>query len=184
MHVAGEPGMGTEGSGRAAGAVSGRGREPLRVVLGVADAARCRGYQRLLAREGDILVVGEAHTCNQVLAMAGLDPDVLVLDSRLCPGYAPVLLHAVRRESPATRVLLLASPGLTPDLWAALAHGCRGYLDPRRAAPLLGRAVRAVGTGEAWVPRRMVGGLAEWLTLLADQSDSHPVQSGGLPSPP
>ena len=130
---------------------------PIRVVIadrGKSDRTVCRS---LLEREKDIRVVGEAASgLEAVSAAERLKPGILLLDLELFNGDGPSLLPVIRRRSPLTRVLLLTNRAPEAPTLDALSHGARGYLEKGALRTHLPRAVRAVGAGEAWVPRKMV----------------------------
>jgi chemotaxis response regulator CheB len=90
---------------------------PVRVVL-ADDAAEMRALLRwALLQSEEVAVVGEADDGDTVLAMvAGLDPDVVVLDLQM-PGPAPgALLTAMAHASPGTPIVTFS--GFEPALVA------------------------------------------------------------------
>src|SRR5262245_57118445 len=69
-----------------------------------------RGLARFLLEEKGLLVVGEAATMADVLLQVqGLKPDHVVLHEELALDHDPTVLAEIRRISPNTRVILLAS---------------------------------------------------------------------------
>jgi two-component system, NarL family, response regulator len=127
--------------------------------------ATCR---TLLEPEKGIRVVGEAASgLDAVTAAERLKPSILLLDLALFNGDGTVLLPVIRRKSPRTRVLLLTDDAPEAPTIEALSHGARGYLEKGALRTYLPRAVRAVGAGEAWVPRKMVGQLMARLAQLS-----------------
>ena len=141
---------------------------PIRVVI--VDRAKsgrttCR---TLLEPEKGIRVVGEAASgLDAVIVAERLKPSILLLDLGSFNGDGASLLPAIRRKSPLTRVLLLTDdPSDAPTL-EALAHGARGYVEKGALRTYLTRAVRAIGAGEAWVPRKMVTQIMARLARLS-----------------
>ncbi len=129
--------------------------------------ALCR---RSLERESGIAVAAEAPPGAGALALAArLRPDVLLLDFTRARLDVLARLPGIRHRAAGTRVLLLTAPRTAETLiLEALNRGARGYLDDAAIPALLGRAVRALHAGEAWVPRRMVSKLLDRLLRLAE----------------
>jgi DNA-binding NarL/FixJ family response regulator len=122
----------------------------------------------LLEPEKGIRVVGEAASgLDAVTAAERLKPSILLLDLKLFNGDGPSLLPVIRRKSPLTRVLLLTDEAPEAPTLEALSHGARGYLEKGTLRTYLTRAVRAVGAGEAWVPRKMVTQITARLAELS-----------------
>src|SRR5262245_10105100 len=131
-----------------------------------AGRATCRS---LLEPEKGIRVVGEARSGVEAVAtVAKLKPSVLLLDASLFEGDAASVLPLIRRTSPRTRVLLLTDHARPARTLETLAHGARGYLEKATLETYLPRAVRVVGAGQAWVPRRMVARIMDRLARLTD----------------
>lgn len=134
------------------------------VAIAGRQAAALAACERLLRQEPDTEVVGEvtgpAATCMEVLAtVRKFKPRVLVCSFEMCTD--PLLLE-LRRECPATRVVLLADDFIEDDrLMHALAIGACGYLGHDQIQLHLARAVRGVDQGEAWVSRKMLGKMVE-----------------------
>jgi DNA-binding NarL/FixJ family response regulator len=122
----------------------------------------------VLEFEKGIQVVGEAASgLDAVTAAERLQPSILLLDLGLFNGDGPSLLPVIRRKSPGTRVLLLTDEAPEAPTLEALSHGARGYLERATLRTHLPRAVRAVGAGEAWVPRKMVTRIMARLAQLS-----------------
>jgi len=122
----------------------------------------------LLEPERGIRVVGEAASgLDAVTAAERLKPSILILDLELFNSHAASLLPVIRRKSPGTRVLLLTDDAHEAPTLEALSHGARGYLERGALRTHLPRAVRAVGAGEAWVPRKMVTQIMARLARLS-----------------
>lgn len=124
------------------------------IRVGIADdhAVVRAGLRRLLAREPDLQVTGEAADGAQALALAcSGEIDLLLMDLAM-PGQGGVdALLALRSQCPALPVLVIS--GFPARDYAALMqrHGARGYL-PKTAAPAqVVDAIRSVMQGVAWV---------------------------------
>jgi hypothetical protein len=78
-----------------------------------------RGLARFLLEERGLIVVGEAATMADVLLQVQqLRPDVIILHEKLALDHDPAVVAQIRRISPRTTVVLLASSreALPPDL--------------------------------------------------------------------
>lgn len=118
---------------------------------------------RLLRQEPDTEVVGQAATCMEIVAtVRKCKPRVLVCSFEMCTDADYPLLLELLRKCPATRVVLLGGDLVEEvRLMHALAIGARGYLGQEEIPLHLARAVRRVDQGEAWLPRKMLGKMAE-----------------------
>lgn len=123
-------------------------------VLVVDDHALVRaGVCVLLNAEPDLCVVGEAATGEEGVRLAAeLRPDVVVMDVTM-PGCGG--LDAAARIASAgtgTRVLVLTMHDPAQFLVPVLEAGASGYLGKETADHELVPAVRAVASGEVYVP--------------------------------
>jgi CheY-like chemotaxis protein len=78
-----------------------------------------RGLARFLLEERGLIVVGEAATMADVLLQVQqLRPDVIILHEKLALDHDPAVVAQIRRTSPRTTVVLLASSreALPPEL--------------------------------------------------------------------
>jgi DNA-binding NarL/FixJ family response regulator len=143
------------------------GRVTVVVVASARQRLLCRS---LLHAEDDPAIIGEGRTVREALELtAERQPAVLLLGGPPARAASPLALAAIRRQSPGTRVMLLtAGPIADAALLAAINGGARGWLDEAAARRFLGKAVRAVACGEAWVPRRMAPEILKILEAGAD----------------
>jgi two-component system, NarL family, invasion response regulator UvrY len=122
-------------------------------VLLVDDHAVVReGYRRLLERQGDIIVIGEAADAAQAQELfSALDPQIVVLDITL-PGTSG--LEALGRMlvcKPHTRVLVFSMHEEAIFARRALQAGAFGYLTKASAPDVLVEAVHAVAQGKKYL---------------------------------
>jgi DNA-binding NarL/FixJ family response regulator len=131
-------------------------------VLLVDDHAVVReGYRRLLERQGDIVVVGEAGDAAQALELfRALAPQIVVMDITL-PGLSGI--EAMRRmleHEPATRVLIFSMHEELIFPQRALQAGAFGYVTKASAPGVLVEAVHTVAGGRKYLSADVAQGLA------------------------
>lgn len=107
-----------------------------------------RGVRDLLELDGDIVVVGEAATCEQALArVPAVQPDVAVLDVRLPDGDGVGVCRELRSQLPDLACLMLTSYADDDALFDAVMAGAAGYvLKQIRGSDLKG-AIRTIAAG-------------------------------------
>ena len=139
--------------------------QAIAVVIAESHRLIRAGLRRLLERDGDIAVVGEAGRGEHAVAEARrLRPDVVLMDVSV-PGMDA--LRATRlifeEASAQVRVLLLTTSRSDADVLAALRAGARGVLLRDSAPEDLRRAALTVAGGGALltpgVARRMAADL-------------------------
>lgn len=130
--------------------------ERIRVLL-ADDEHLIRGaVAALLSYEDDLLVVAEAASGPEAIAMAlAHRPDVAVLDLQM-PGGPGVgdgvaVATALRTELPACRTMIVTSHGRPGHLKRALAAGARGFVPKTVSAQRLAEIIRTVHSGGRYV---------------------------------
>ncbi|MEV7392580.1 response regulator transcription factor [Streptomyces sp. NPDC091215] len=107
----------------------------------------------LLSYEDDLLVVAEAASGAEALAMARAHrPDVAVLDLQMPGGTDGVAAAAaLRTELPACRTMIVTGHGRPGHLKRALAAGVRGFVPKTVSAQRLAEIIRSVHAGDRYV---------------------------------
>jgi len=126
-----------------------------RVVI-VDDEPRFRATVRRELESAGFDVAAEGATADQAIELVALHtPDVVLLDIHM-PGNGIRAAAEVSRANPHTAIVMLTHSEDDEDLFESLRAGAAGYLlkdiDPQR----LPAALRAVISGEAAMPRRLV----------------------------
>lgn len=160
--------------------------QPVTVAIADTDRDRRAGYERFLQGELGITLLtndtsrneaGNNHTFadrrlkprtnvtaseDEVARIKRLKPLVLLVNLNLCADEDYALLLSLRCECPDALMILLADDSVHENqILQALEIGARGYLKNETVQLHLSKAIQAVGRGEAWVPRKMMGNIMD-----------------------
>ncbi|MEU1804377.1 response regulator transcription factor [Streptomyces sp. NPDC019937] len=126
--------------------------EVIRVLL-ADDEHLIRGaLAALLSLEDDLLVVAEAASGPEALAMARAHrPDVAVLDLQMPVTDGVGVAAALRSELPDCRTMIVTSHGKPGHLKRALEAGARGFVPKTASARQLAEIIRSVHGGSRYV---------------------------------
>jgi len=155
--------------------MSGEG-EIIRVLIVDDHPVVRQGLQSLLSNFPDILVTGEAGSCQGALAQAALlQPDVILLDIRM-PGVSGIeVARQLRRENPAAKILILTAYEDDEYLAQALQAGAHGYLLKNASHETLAEAIRdAHGGLRVLSPSLVDGVLRQFEELVTEREASRP----------
>ncbi|KOV99837.1 LuxR family transcriptional regulator [Streptomyces sp. NRRL B-1140] len=140
--------------------------KPARVVVADDQTVVREGIVMLLGLLPGIEVVGAAGDGEEAVALvAGLAPDVVLMDLRMprCDGVEAT--RRIRAEYPGTQVVVLTTFADDESLFPALAAGARGYLTKDADGDEIVRAVHSVLSGDAGfspgIQRRLLERLTE-----------------------
>jgi len=123
-------------------------RETIKVIL-VDDHELARhGVRKLLGSDAGIEVVGEAESCwGAISLISRLQPEVVILDIRLRQGNGIEVSRAVRKMTPATKILVLSAYDDSQYVVSMVKLGISGYLTKSSSAEDLIRAVHYAARG-------------------------------------
>lgn len=119
-----------------------------------------RGLSSLLARDGRIVVVGDAPDVGQAQRRAlELQPDLILLDNHL-PGVTGVeAIRSLLEVAPQARVVMLTVSEDAQDMAGALRSGASGYLLKTMDGDELVEAMVRAARGETVLAPEMTGKL-------------------------
>ena len=121
----------------------------IRVIIADDHEVVREGTRRILDREDDIDVVGEAANGAEALALVEqLEPDVAILDIAMPIMGGIEATERIKHSRPGTAVLVLSSYDDDRYVFALLSAGAAGYLLKDVPSAEVVRAVRAVHAGE------------------------------------
>lgn len=164
--------------------------QPVTVAVAGANRMRRDGYERLLQSEAGIRLLTNTTSSNavrndhpsvnrrlkprthltasedEVARIKRLKPLVLLVELNLCTDEDYALLLSLRRECPWAKIVLLTDDSIhESQIIQALQIGARGYLKHETVRLQLSKAIRVVGRGEAWVPRKMLGNIMDHILM-------------------
>lgn len=135
----------TDGSDRRRGSVADRIR-----ILIVDDHALFRvGLLNILGREKEFDVIGEADSSRSAIEMAELhNPDVILMDASLPSPGGIETTQRIRRELPATAIVVMAADEDEEALFASIKAGAAAFCVKDISPEDLVHVVRRVSGGE------------------------------------
>jgi DNA-binding NarL/FixJ family response regulator len=118
------------------------------------------GLVALITTEPGLTVVAEADDGAQAVDLcARLNPDVVLMDTRMPVKSGHEATREICRLNPAARVLMLSAFDGDEDIHAALAAGAKGYVLKSATGKELIPAIQAVAAGERWIPEEVASRL-------------------------
>ena len=127
------------------------------------------GLDRLLSRETDLVVCGQAEDAPQALELLdNADPDLAIVDISLASGNGLDLVRQMRSASAEIRILVSSMHDETLYAERALRAGARGYINKQQATEKIVEALRRILDGRIYLSERMTDRL---LSRAVDASD-------------
>ena len=122
----------------------------IRILLVDDDNLVRSGIRMVLERFEHLMVVGEAETGRQAVALAGsLDPDIVLMDIRM-PGVDGIAAtELISRLPDGPRVIVLTTFEHEAHVFGALRAGASGFLSKRVEPDELATAIEAVAAGDS-----------------------------------
>ena len=150
----------------------------IRILLADDHTVLRAGLRALLSVQDDLEVVGEAADGREAVRLTQtLRPDVVVMDIGM-PGVGGIdATVCIRRELPATRILILSMHDDQGYLRQALRAGASGYVLKRAADTELLAAIRAAARGEVFLDPSLAKGFVEDVVLPRAQEPENPTLS-------
>lgn len=125
---------------------------PIRVLLADDHDILRQGLKLLLGLQADIAVVGEARTGLEAVHLVNeLKPDVVVMDISMAEMDGLQACQRIRRQHPATQVLMLTMHEGEEYFLQSLRVGAAGYIVKKAAPSELHAAIRTIAQGGAYL---------------------------------
>ena len=122
----------------------------IRVLIADDHAIVRKGIIALLAREGDIAVVGEASDGQEAIdRAAAVRPDVVLMDLVMPEVDGIEAIRQIAVAQPDIRILVLTSFATDDKVFPAIKAGALGYLLKDSGPEALVQAIRQVARGES-----------------------------------
>ena len=126
----------------------------IRVLIADDHPVVCLGLLGIINGQPDMLVVGQARTGTQAVALARkLSPDVILMDLRMPEMSGVEAIEAIRAERPYSAVIVLTTYQGDEDIRKAIAAGAQAYLVKGMSHLKLLDAIRSVRAGNQYFPR-------------------------------
>ena len=135
--------------------------ERIRVLIADDQSLVRRGLVAIINMEDDMTVIGEAGDGHEAVEMwRKLRPDIVLMDLRM-PGMGGVeAIRQIRLEDPKAAVIVLTTFDHDEDVYAGLRAGAKAYLLKDIQPEELFKSIRAVMSGEVYLPSKIAGKLA------------------------
>lgn len=153
----------------------------LRVVLLAADPDITAKAWRALASTPGVRVAGHVHSLAEAQAMAGDEPEVVLVDLESCGDGELALLRGLAAHWPDAGILAITANATAQDLFAAVAAGARGFLLREDFLKDCVKPVFAVNDGGSPLSPRLV---RELLTRFREVRRSRVPESAPEPALP
>jgi len=120
------------------------------------------GFVRLVGREADMKIVGEAENGLEAVRLAiELKPDVTVLDLRMPLKDGATAAAEILAANPDAKIMMLTSFATAAEVKVALDAGVLGAVVKDSSSETLIEAIRATARGEKFISREIADTLAE-----------------------
>lgn len=128
------------------------------------------GVSRLLNREEDLCVTGEAENSAEALRLLEEDlPDLVLIDLVLDGESGIDLIEAIRSRWPELPVLVVSMHDAPDYLERVLKSGAQGFVNKKESIQRLADAIRRVLSGKVYIGENMMDVLAR--SLANDDED-------------
>ena len=118
------------------------------------------GLIAMVNSEPDMEVVAEATDGAQAIALfTKLNPDLALMDSRMPVKNGIEATVEIRKHNNAARILMLTALDGDEDIHKALEAGAAGYVLKDSTEEKLMPAIRAVASGQRWIPKTLPAAL-------------------------
>ncbi|HXJ44806.1 MAG TPA: response regulator transcription factor [Bryobacteraceae bacterium] len=126
----------------------------IRVLIADDHPVVCLGLLGIINGQTDMMVIGQACSGTQAVALARKEsPDVILMDLRMPDMGGVEAIAAIRAERPDSAVIVLTTYQGDEDIRKAIAAGAQAYLVKGMSHLKLLDAIRSVSAGRPYFPR-------------------------------
>ena len=125
----------------------------IRILIGDHRPIIRAGLRRLLSKDGDFLIVGEAEDGPQLLKrVRDLKPAVLLMEGLLAGGVESEfeVLRELQRKQKGLHVIALTSSDREEEVMRSVRRSLAAVLPKRTVLSVLIECIRRVASGETW----------------------------------
>lgn len=155
----------------------------LRILVAHSRPLTRKGIEAVLSTEADFVVVCAVGDGNRtVREIRHHHPDISIVEFELPPVGGLQIVATVTRDGLATKVLLLAEPGVGSDVYRAMTAGAFGYLTTNESIESILQAIRRAAAGQRTFSATALAALQEYLKqqALAGAANVKTVAGRGL----
>ncbi len=145
--------------------------DPIRIAVIDDHPLYRQGVVSTLARESDMVVIGEGGSADDAVSICRDElPELVLLDVRM-PGTGLAAAKEINKTCPATRIIMLTVSEDEEDVVEAFRVGARAYILKGVSAEELTKILRAVHGGDVSVPQALAARvLVEMSTRSGDDA--------------
>lgn len=138
------------------------GASPIRLLLADDHPVVRQGLAALINRQPGMLVVAEAATGHEAVALFDAHrPDITLMDLRMPELDGVAAISAIRAVTPTARVIILTTYDSDEEIYRGLLAGAMAYLLKDATPEVLVEAIQAVHAGQKRIPQEIAAKLAE-----------------------
>lgn len=154
---------------------------PLRIAVATRPALIREILSRTLSAEPGFAVVGQASDETAIRELLRREkPRVLLFDFEALGPGGENMISRLRRESPSTRFLVLATRSGAETVERVLRAGASGLVGKELDLETVVRAIRTVAAGEVWANRLVTAHALEYLAGLSELGVTRNAANGHL----
>src|SRR5512133_1289852 len=140
------------------------------------------GIISLLESQSDMDVVGESDISEDAVQLAiNANPDIILMDTGLHHSTGINIMKQIIFRMPGILIVFLTTQTTDDQFYDAISNGAKGYLLKNINKSMLLASLRALGRGEAIIPRNFVAKILEEFARLGKiSSNSYPGKNFSL----
>ncbi|MGH7453731.1 MAG: LuxR C-terminal-related transcriptional regulator, partial [bacterium] len=145
--------------------------EPIRVFIVDDNLLFCESLASMLAEQEGIVVTGTAASGGEAQEqIKALRSEVVLIDIGMTAEDAIEMTHALHRDLPEVKVIILGMVDVTDKIMACIEAGAAGYVLKDASFVYLVEMIRSVHRGESFCSPRVAASL---FSRIAELTDGH-----------